>query len=102
WRRRYLDPFYAGIGAINLTAGDSGYVTWFLRDDNTFLFFGYYGSYGSANIFKYEVDNNPTPSNEEYANYNFDPRTISNNGIRLQMNRDFVTQAVSGSPVVGI
>lgn len=102
WTRRYLDPYYTGIGATNLTAGDSGYVTWFLRDDNTFLFFGYYGTYGSALLYKYEVNNTPTPSNEDYSNLTFNPRTISDDGIRLQMNRDYVTQASSGSPIVGL
>lgn len=100
WTRRYLDPSYTGLGLTGLDAGDSGYVTFFLKSNRTFLFFGYYGFHSDAVLYKYEVTNGTAPA-EDYANNAYFPETFNTGYIRMQMNRDNVSKAISGTPSVG-
>lgn len=98
-RRHYLDPFYAGTGAVN--GGDAGYTRAMQKSDGTFLFFGYYGDNFTALIYKYDVSHTNTPSQEQYSNISYFPQDITSNGIRLQLNRDNI-EASATPPTTGI
>lgn len=92
-RRQWLDPYYEGIAGNDDNDGDSGYSKFILKDDGSFMFFGYYGDNFAARIYRYDVSNTPTASNEQYNNTplnGFDVSTITTAGVRLQMNRDNV------------
>jgi hypothetical protein len=106
-RKQYLDPYYAGNGSgSNATfpdAPDGGYAKFLLKNDGTFMFFGYWGENDNAFIYKYIASNTGSPSQEDTSNLAFDPTTIDTNGFRLQFNRDnlfAVTPAVNGGIVI--
>lgn len=98
--RRYLDPFYSGIGTTDITGGDAGYAKAIQKSDGSFLFFGYFGTNAAASIYKYDVSHTNTPSNEHYNNTEF-VIDEADAGVRLQLNRDNITASAS-APSVGI
>lgn len=102
-RKQYLDPYYTGTG--NTTnegfpdAPDGGYTKFMVKQDGTFVFFGYYGENDGAMIYKYEASNTGTPSQEQTSNLAFNPTTITTSGVRLQLNRDNIN--ITGPTVHG-
>lgn len=100
WTRRYLDSFNIGLGGTGLDAGDAGYVKFFLRDDRTFFFFGYYGDNGAAVLYQYQVESG-TPTPEDYSNVAYLPETFDTDYIRMSMSRDWVAKALSALPITG-
>lgn len=99
-RRQYLDPYYTGASTTPLSQGDAGYVRFLPKADGSFVFFGYWGTHSAAKIYKYIVNRNGDDSNERYANNLFLPETITDDGVRFQMNRDNVS-ASSNPPANG-
>lgn len=99
-RRQYLDPYYAGNGD---DAGDSGYGRGLVKENGDWVFFGYYGPSGDqAMLYKYEVGNTATPDTENYSNIEFFPGTLSSDdGVRLQLNRDNFFEPTGVSTVNG-
>jgi hypothetical protein len=97
--RYYLDPYYTGNGTVS--NGDAGYTRAVQKNDGSFMFFGYYGLNSACLIYKYDVSHTNSPSTEHYSNTEFFPETITDTGIRLQMNRDNIRDT-SGSPTVGL
>lgn len=84
--RYYLDPYYTGDGTVS--NGDAGYTRAVQKNDGSFMFFGYYGINTASLIYKFDVSHTNSPSTEQYSNTEFFPETITDDGIRLQMNRD--------------
>lgn len=106
-RKQYLDPYYAGNGtgsnASFPDAPDGGYAKFLVKNNGTFVFFGYWGENDNSFIYKYEASNTGSPSQEDTSNLAFDPTTITTSGFRLQFNRDnlfAITPAVSGGLVI--